>query len=479
MAIGASTVWRVRVGGNDANGAGYDSTISGAGTDYSQQDSPQLGPLTDIACSNTTTVTSATGGFTSAMIGNAIRITGGGATSGYYFITGQTDTNTVTVDRTPGTVTNGTARVGGAAANFTAAIFASGNSAGNKAVAGNTIYIRGSGSDTPSSADYTMSTWVTPTNGDATSGYLKIWGENGRPYISVNGLLLYNASYQWYKNLWVHVTGVNGSAGVINTKDWAKIDNCRINMNNNAVIGISLTSGDSIVKNCHINGGQSSASANAPGSNGITANGLGATISGCVIRGCRDHGISATNTQTGLRIVDCIIRNNRGSGVYIQGSAGYQAAVVRGNVIDANFTHGIHVNTTAALRECLIENNLITNHNQSSKYGINVAAGSASLNDQFGYVNNNAYYNNTSNYNGISAGSSDIACSVDPYTNAAGDDYTLNNTATGGQSLRDGGFPQEFPGLSATNAYTPIGLLGTPAAFIAPSGLIARNIGTY
>jgi hypothetical protein len=177
MAIGVSTIWRIRVSGNNLNGAGFDSTIAGAGTDYSQQDSPQLS-LTDVVGNGTTTLTSATGGFTAAMIGNAIRISAGtGATVGYYFITGHTDTNTVTVDRSPGTGTGWTARVGGAAANpETAPLIINGNATGNKMVAGNTVYIRGSGSENPGSADYITSNYVVPVSGSNVGGKISFCG---------------------------------------------------------------------------------------------------------------------------------------------------------------------------------------------------------------------------------------------------------------------------------------------------------------
>ena len=77
MAVGNTAIYRVRIAGSDVNGGGYDASLAGAGTDYSQQDAAQL-TLADIVCSNTTTVTSVVGGFTAAMIGNAIWLTGGG-----------------------------------------------------------------------------------------------------------------------------------------------------------------------------------------------------------------------------------------------------------------------------------------------------------------------------------------------------------------------------------------------------------------
>ena len=113
MGLQASTVWEVQTGGSDNNGGGYTS----GGTDYSQQTSPALNP-TDLAMSqSSTTLTSATGGFTAAMVGNLIQITAGtNFDVGWYEITGYTDTNTVTLDRTAasgGNGSGGTGYVGG------------------------------------------------------------------------------------------------------------------------------------------------------------------------------------------------------------------------------------------------------------------------------------------------------------------------------------------------------------------------------
>ena len=115
MAIAATTVWEVRTTGNAGNGGGFNEDRGG--TDYSQQDTAELS-LTDLACESNTTLTSATGGFTSAMVGNIIYIASGtNAAAGYYEITAYTDTNTVTIDRTcadDGDMTAGVGKVGGA-----------------------------------------------------------------------------------------------------------------------------------------------------------------------------------------------------------------------------------------------------------------------------------------------------------------------------------------------------------------------------
>lgn len=125
--LSSSTDWEVRGGaGNDNNGGCF--TRNGSGTDYSQQDSAQLS-LTDFATSGTgvTTLTSATGGFTSAMVDNCINLSSGtNLTTGFYRITGYTDTNTVTLDRAPddgvGGVSGATGAVGGALNTITKAV---------------------------------------------------------------------------------------------------------------------------------------------------------------------------------------------------------------------------------------------------------------------------------------------------------------------------------------------------------------------
>lgn len=118
MTIQSTTALEFRTTGDNTNGGAFDSGISGAGTDYTLQDSAQL-TLTDIASTTGTSVlTSATGGFTAAMVGNAIQISSGtNFTAGFYFIVTYTNTNTVTVDRDPTTGSNGSSgsgKLGGA-----------------------------------------------------------------------------------------------------------------------------------------------------------------------------------------------------------------------------------------------------------------------------------------------------------------------------------------------------------------------------
>jgi len=120
MTISANTQIEVRTGGDDDNGGGF---VTGAsGTDFTLQDAATLS-LTDLATSGigVTTLTSVTGGFLAAHIGNLVQIKSGtNVTAGFYEITAHTDTNTVTLDRAPddgvGGIASGVGSIGGALA---------------------------------------------------------------------------------------------------------------------------------------------------------------------------------------------------------------------------------------------------------------------------------------------------------------------------------------------------------------------------
>jgi hypothetical protein len=117
MSINASTIWELRTTGDWRNGGGFYDRTPGTSVDYTQQTSPEL-EVTDAACASNTTLTSATGGFTAAMVGSIVCISSGtNAIVGWYEITARTDANTVTIDRTcatGGNMTAAVARVGGA-----------------------------------------------------------------------------------------------------------------------------------------------------------------------------------------------------------------------------------------------------------------------------------------------------------------------------------------------------------------------------
>jgi hypothetical protein len=114
MALSAAIDWNIRTDGAAANGGGYKRTAGT--TDYSKQAAAQLS-VSDAACTTGgVIVTSATGGFTAAMVGNVLYLSGTHFTTGWYEIITYSDTNTITVDRDPTDGSNGsggTLNVGG------------------------------------------------------------------------------------------------------------------------------------------------------------------------------------------------------------------------------------------------------------------------------------------------------------------------------------------------------------------------------
>jgi len=99
----STAIWKVRAGGSQSNGGGFDPLVTNAGTDYTDQDSPQTSGTTGTVTSGSTTFVDASAAFTSAMIGNVMQIsaaTGGSAAAvDYYVITAYTSATTVTLAR--------------------------------------------------------------------------------------------------------------------------------------------------------------------------------------------------------------------------------------------------------------------------------------------------------------------------------------------------------------------------------------------
>ncbi|MHA1286350.1 MAG: NosD domain-containing protein [Candidatus Thorarchaeota archaeon] len=115
MSYAPATEWEIRADGDPENGGGFYDRDPGTSVDYSQQAAAQLS-LSDIATDGAGTgISSVTGGFTAAMVGNIMFIEGGDTTANWYEITAYTDTNAVTIDRSCGAnKTSVTGNVGGA-----------------------------------------------------------------------------------------------------------------------------------------------------------------------------------------------------------------------------------------------------------------------------------------------------------------------------------------------------------------------------
>jgi len=459
MAIGASTVWRVRPSGSDLNGAGYDSTVSGAGTDYTQQDSPQLS-LSDLTSTASTTITSVTGGFTSAMVGNLLRISSGtGATTGYYVVTTYVDTNTITVDRVSGTYTAGVGRVGGGAATL-GRVLANGNATGDKVVAGNVIYVRGAGSDAPSAADYTYTASITPVTGTLGS-MIKIIGENGRPRFDGSGQTIFFEGFTkssiWLENVMIKAGNDGGVFfRVIDCQsDWV-FKNVAIHTNDLDCDGIRTYAYGNRMIDCEFMSHATAPTTRSGRSAIKVLTGSSASVKGCVFYRLGGNGITCQASATSW-CDDSLFLFGKQHGLLLEATTNtnFMGQITR-CTINGNTLDGINIADGSTLALFQIIGNLITNHNQASRYGINVASGTTSANDLLKVSDYNAFYNNTSNVNGITLSTNDQSLGANPYTQA--DPPTTDwSVGTGVKAL---GFPHAFRGMLsgvATTSYVDIG----------------------
>lgn len=165
MALPAALAWEVRTDGDNDNGSGY-SDLGGASTDYTQQAAAELS-LTDLAMVNGgTTLTSATGGFGSDLVGNCIYIKSGtNFTQGYYQITGYNNANSVEIDRdatSGGNGSSGVGEVGGARGRIDETFL-------ERIVAGNTVWMKSGEYGIPNANQQI-------DNGGNASNYIRVYG---------------------------------------------------------------------------------------------------------------------------------------------------------------------------------------------------------------------------------------------------------------------------------------------------------------
>ncbi len=435
MSIQPTATWYNRYGAgvSELNGGGYDPGISGAGTNYADQDGPQLS-LTDLVTAGSTTVTSVTGGFTSAMIGNCLRIAG----DGYYFITARGSSNSITVDRNTGTNAAATGRVGGAWATLVNT-FAGGTitqpALTSPIVDGNILYVRGAGSDNPSTPDYSYS--AGDYAGGGSFNKFKIIGYNGRPLIKTSGLLFYGShGYQLENFCHIHDAsaiyysyGLFGTPGVsIN----ACVRNCKFDTNGvSDAVGICA---NDIIESLVTNSGTTSSSGTI--GFGIILTGQGGNAQGCKVEKQRGSGIKLPNTLL-TAVIGCEIVNNAQKGILAYTDNQTYPASIIGNTISNNGGDGINVPTTASLNSLKVVSNIITNN---GGYGINIDnSDTTANNDRVKYIldYNTIYGNSGGPYHLVSGGAHDQL--IDPQVVGSGD-YTPTNAA-----LEGTGFPASFP----------------------------------
>lgn len=371
------------------------------------------------------------------MVGNAMYITGGGSTTGWYFVTGYTSASTVTLDRSPGSSVSGaTWHLGGGWADYQTNTTSSG-----PLVPGNTVYILGSGIPNPSSYtyDYSLSGGFNPASGNTTGGYITYAADPNTPNYSTGGMpcIQYTSNnQQWYSNSWFKLNSLwfvpNGAfgGGIIYASDMI--------LNGVVYDGFGydgqLFGTLSFVKmiGCEV---FSSVSKRSTNSNYVLGNQSNLSAS---FEGCNFHDnigpIFEWGGGGGFTCVDNIFAKNGGDGLTIDNVSGSGLTIIKNNTIDGNLGHGLNFTAAANLGQVDCHNNIISNHTQSGKYGINVGSGTAAANNKIAmFLDYNTFYNNTNDLNNLSYGAHDTSSSgsapntisATPYVASSTENYAL------------------------------------------------------
>lgn len=417
MALSALTVWEVRTTGNDLNGGGFKA--GGSGTDYSQQDAAQLS-VTDADASGTTNLHSTTGGFTSQMVDNLLQLSGGTLTAGTYHITAFVDTNNVTLDRSPGTGSGTTCKVGGARATLSTIL-------NGTAITDNLVWAK--------AGTYTRTATETYTSTNVlVRGYSSTRGDDaGRPVFttatnSVN-LITNNGSSITYRHCkFTNTAGTPGKLFVTVTaaSGVTMIDCVADGFTYGVNDGFTFTQTNVILlrstfQNFTTGGFQ----------NGVIADRCKfISVSGTILS---DGGISSNSTL----VRRC---SSYGGTTFLSHSTNNVALTVSENTIINTSGTAISVAAVAAGTSPDVSHNIIWS---SGGYGIDNSSGITSRRADRDIFNSyNAIGSATSGaMNNLNAGVGDVTLTANPCVDPANGDFSLNNTAGGGALVRAAGFP--------------------------------------
>lgn len=406
------------------------------GIDYSQQDTPNSGTpnksTTDASATGTTTLTSATASFTTAISGNAIYLSGGGLTTGWYTATYASAT-TVTLDRTPGTGSSATMNIGGA--------LASPGNASSIMAAPLLIFIRNVGLD--GASVYSITTTSAGPGGPITTltgncviqGYTTnrtVGNSDARPtlQLAVASCTLFQGTYYSIQGL--ICDGNNQTAAVMASNAGMLFVNCLFQRFTTAGSG----SNSNTFYYC------------------IATNNTGIVFAGssffCESYSNSNAGFSDMNVAIG-----CISYNNSGANGYgfLQSSDNIPMEMIS-CVSYGNSQDGIFFGSTA--RPSIISN---THCEANGGYGFNTGAGTLGTGRNF---RNCSSYNNASGDFGPSFASAMenigfIKATGSVFVNAASGNFALNRLAGQGALLRAAADPQLFP-RGLTSSYEDIGV---------------------
>ena len=435
MSLSSTVQWDVRTTGNDANGGSFDPGVTSPGTDYSQQNSPQIA-FTDLVIGGTnTTLTSSANPFTSAHVGNTINITSGtGFTAGRYTVLSVSGA-VATMDRAVGTSssTGGNGNLGGSMLTVGAAV--------NALATLNTIWVQAgtyvvtATIVNTASADYAICGY-SAAHGDNLPGVLITTATNSTPLIQANN----STSALWLHNLALSNTATTRAEG-INNNDLSlnlTVTNCTLD---GFDVGIEWGT-HNIVRVTILN----TAILNSV-TLGISLGGCVLTMNDCFIYNSGTHGVSMQSGQS--FITRSVFAGNGSDGFVVIGGGGGVICVLTDSTLSYNAQNGLDVghggaSTWIASPFSLLVQNCIFYGN--TLWGIACNHPTIPLVANV-ITNNNAYGGNGSgNLQNLPTGIGDVSLSADPFNNHTTGDFSLNSAAGGGAACKAVGFPGTFPG---------------------------------
>ncbi len=427
-AFASTTEWEVRTTGNAANGGGFNTSASG--TDYSQQDSPQC-TYTDLVIGGTTTqATSAACPFDSTSPGNIANIISGSGCTVQRAQVVSVAGSTATFDKALGTAgSTCSGRLGGALLTIAAPV--------SLAVSQNTIHIK-SGTYTVTSAidNGTGGIWL------SFIGYQNTHRDGGtKPVVTTATNLVNLFQLGSSKNRMVNMKFTNTAAGtryaaisLQNTDSSVEIVDCISDGPAQLLFSSTSFRPSFIINSEATNGAQA-----------VKVGGGNVFVIGSYFHDNSAAAIESTSSDQALVTAYVAQSIIVGNATGIIGTANSTVAVV--NSIIANHS-GNGITVTSPINVTLINSIIYGN----GGYGVSCSAAPnvhAQLYTAFGS-------NTSGNRQNLPTDSSDITLTADPFTNSAGEDYSLNSTAGGGALLKNLGFPGVFQG-SATTGYNSVG----------------------
>lgn len=425
------------------------------GIDYSRSTAAVLNN-TDLACTTpSTTVTSATGGFTRMMVGNILHITaitGAGTLVGWYEIVNFSNTNTVVLDRTPAPSANGSAGtfyVGGAL-DLAGSLC---DSFCEMLIGGNQVFIK-AGTYALGSTVSVASTSSSSANGILLYGYSSVRGDltrladeaakSSKPIIACAALAVTFGQYWKFQNVSFTSTAAAGvSFGAGSQTRFCHLLNTSTTANR---VALTQAGADGI----HI------------GTEATSQNGIGINITGnnTKIHGCYVHD-SDTGIQYGTSrgsITFCVVKSCRTIAISLS-SASSSALVLNNLVYGSQANIGTGILLSASAITCYIINNIV--------YGCVTGISQTTAANDSNILAYNVLYDNGTNYSNVVSCVCDTT-NVDPAFTDAAELSGSTATISGNVVTQVGAFGSVTPGqdyfrsVSGTGATT--GIYGITAA---------------